>query len=86
MNVPAWGTDDATSMVRVTASRSVMGPAKVTVTGIATPTVVPEGWMATTSVGVVTPAELVATDPVTVIVAMPSMTRADRTAFSTQSS
>ena len=26
VNVPAWGADDATSMVRVTASRSVIGP------------------------------------------------------------
>ena len=42
---------------------------KVTVTGCATPTVWPAGWMLATSVGVVMPAALVAAEAATVITA-----------------
>jgi hypothetical protein len=58
--------------------------ANVTVTGIATPTFWPgAGWMLVTSVGVVTPAELVATDPAVAITAMPTTTSTLRTALRT---
>jgi hypothetical protein len=54
------------------------------VTGIATPTFSPEaGWMLATSVGAVTPAELVAMDPVVAIAAMPTTTSTFRTALRT---
>jgi hypothetical protein len=64
------------AMVRSAAARLAIDCVNVTVTGIATPTFWPEvGWMFATSVAVVTPAELVETDPAVATAAMPTTTR-----------
>ena len=81
VKLPAGVAEDAMSTVRSAAARSSMGPAKVTVTGWATPTVTPIGCTLTTSVGTVTPAELVATDPDRAIAA--TLTAARYRSFST---
>src|SRR6476619_7633474 len=67
---PSGAPGDAIPKECSAAARSSMFPAKVTVTGCATPTVTPTGEIATTSVGVLTPAEPVATDPDRAIAAM----------------
>jgi hypothetical protein len=66
------------------AARLVIDCANVTVTGYATPTCWPgDGWMLATSVGAVTPAELVVTDPAVALAAMPTTTSTLRTALRT---
>src|ERR1700722_15550805 len=64
LNEPAGVAGELMPIDFSAAARLVIDWANVTVTGYATPTFWPEaGWMLATSVGVVRPAELVATDP-----------------------
>jgi hypothetical protein len=83
VKVPLGVAGDAMSTLCSAAARSVMAPANVTVTGCATPTVVPIGEMLTTSVGTVLRAELVATDPDRVIAATPAAMVTNRAALRT---
>ena len=75
MNDPAGVAGEVNLMDRSAAPWLAIACANVTVTGIATPTFWPgDGWMLATSVGAVTPAELVVTDPAVAITAMPTTT------------
>src|SRR5262249_26486597 len=74
-NDPAGVAGESNLMVLSAAARFAIGCANVTVTGIAPPTFWSEvGVIDTTSVGVVTLAELVATDPALKYAAMPTTT------------
>jgi hypothetical protein len=84
VNEPVGVAGEVNAMVCSAAARSAIGPANVTVTGIATPTTWPgAGLMLATSVGSVTPAEPVATDPAVANTAMPTTTSTLRTALRT---
>ena len=75
VKLPLGVADDVMVMVFSAARRSGMGPANVTVTGYATPTVMPEaGAIPATAGSVGTPAEPVATEPVTAAAARPTTT------------